>query len=136
MNDDKTLMRFYVAKSTEEIPLYGGITLDYSTTPPGEKVDIYEEEWDIDFNADNNIIMDMWAACNSIIDDGDYDFLDINQCNLLKNWLLEQMKKDNLSAERLQQYNSLLKYVNSALSYNIGLGMECSYIGFYHEDDI
>ncbi len=113
-------MTLYLAKSLENIRMYGPIP-DLGGQP--EKVEEYnfgeeENEWLL-----NNLVDTINARCDSLLDDGDYDFFDVQKCNQLLE-VLEELPENFVPEEYSELIRVLREYCIKAISNHTGIAIE------------
>ena len=113
-------MTFYLAKTLNNIKKYGPVP-DLSGEP--EKVEEYniseeENEWLLD-----NLVDEINARCNSLLDDGDYDYFDVEMCHALIE-LLEDLPKDFVPEKYESMIATLKEYAKRAIGYKTGIAIE------------
>ena len=113
-------MKFYLAKTLEKIKYYGPIP-NLSCEP--DKVEEYsfdeeENEWLLD-----NLVDMINFQCGTLLDDGDVDFFNVEQCKALIN-LIEDLNDDLIPVKYRRTINILKDYATRAVSYNTGIAID------------
>lgn len=71
----------------------------------------------------NDFVEPIDKACGSLLDCGDVDYFDVEQCEKLKNWLDDRLTRP--CPDRLcQLYDVLLDYASRAIDMRTGLVIE------------
>lgn len=78
--------------------------------------------YDFDKMNIDDICLDLYKKYKFLIGDGDYYFLDYNDCLILKNYLVDNINiKEQLS---LELYDSLISFCDEAIKRKTGLGFD------------
>ena len=114
-------MTIYLAKTLENMKKYGPI-FDLSMEP-SERVAEYtfgeeENEWFLSEHVDN-----INAICDTMLDDGDVDFFDINACRKLIVYL-KGIDEKKILPTCVKVYETLMKCAQKAISYQTGIEIE------------
>lgn len=99
-----------------------GPTYDLSMEPDSRVEEIYfgdeQSTWFLD-----NMVDRVNAECETLLDDGDYDFFDYNACLKLKEVIVNQ-RKLGIPDFFQDAYKALLTYVERAIDYGTGIAIE------------
>ena len=113
-------MRFQLAKTLEGLKMYGPI-YDFGTGGP-EKVEEFFAE-DVDDWFLNNVIDKINAACETLLDDGDVDYISPEKCVSLIE-VLDEIPDDVIPYELKRPISVLKEYAKRAIEYNTGVEIE------------
>ena len=113
-------MRFYVARTLEKIKMYGPI-YDFGSAVP-DKVDEYFVEDFNDWFLDN-MIDRINATCDTLLDDGDVDYISAEMCKELVT-MLNNLPQGFVPKENREAVDVLLEYAKRAIDYNTGIEIE------------
>lgn len=114
-------MHFELFLTLEGLCWYGNIPL--SSGVPKRVSEKYQIEPSDVRLLDQDFVDPINDLCGTLLDDGDVDFFDANQCELLAGWLEERIGR--LSDCRLAElYRILLEYANQAVSLGTGMVIE------------
>ena len=114
-------MELYLAKTMENMKMYGP-TYDL-TMESEDRVELFkfgskENDWLM-----NNLIDMINAECNTLLDDGDYDFIDAHGCeNLLK--CLGKVNLADASKEVTQLIRKMEEYATRAIELKTGIAID------------
>ncbi|WP_027206386.1 hypothetical protein [Butyrivibrio fibrisolvens] len=113
-------MRLYLAKTLEGLSMYGSIYNLGSGVP--DKVEDYameyqEYKWMLD-----NLIDRINASCDTLLDDGDVDYIGAEKCKDLVT-LLENLP-DGFVPEDYKVVTVLKNFATRAIEYNTGIAIE------------
>ncbi|MBO4462362.1 MAG: hypothetical protein J5749_05710 [Lachnospiraceae bacterium] len=114
-------MRIYLAKTLEGIGMYGPI-YDLGTGVP-ERVEEYvmseeEQEWLLD-----NLVDSINATCDTLLDDGDYDYINADKCKDLVN-MIDKLPESCVKNQFASALKVLRDYAIRAIEYNTGIAIE------------
>ncbi len=114
-------MRIQLAKTLDGIGFYGPI-YDLGTGVP-DKVEEYvmednEHDWLLEKMIDR-----INAECDTLLDDGDYDFIDAGKCKRLIE-LVDNLPKDYVPEQYKRVVGVLKEYASRAIEYNTGMAIE------------
>ncbi|SCY14284.1 hypothetical protein [Butyrivibrio sp. INlla14] len=114
-------MELYLAKTLDGMKKYGPI-YDLSMEP-AERVESYqfgfeENEWLLD-----NVIDGINAECDTLLDDGDYDFISADKCKALKDYL-KKMDKSMIPSEYHEVIQKLIEFSDKAIEYGTGMAID------------
>lgn len=114
-------MTIYLAKTLDNMKKYGDI-YDLSMEPD-DRVEKYvfgseENEWLV-----NNVIDGINAECDTLLDDGDYDYISCEKCNSLIK-LLNNINLDVIPLKCKELIVKILEYSNLAIEYKTGIAIE------------
>ena len=114
-------MRLYLARTLEGIRMYGPI-YDLGSAVP-EKVDDYimemeEHDWLLD-----NLVDEINSACDTLLDDGDVDYFDVDKCNNLLS-LLDNLENDFVPEYCKRLLLTLREYATYAVENSTGIAIE------------
>ena len=114
-------MEIYLAKTLDNMKMYGP-TYDLSMEPE-DRVETYvfdltENEWLLD-----NLVDSINAACGTLLDDGDYDFIPAKECSNLKE-VLEEVDLNSVPEKCRLLIDKMLEYADRAIKYNTGMAIE------------
>ena len=114
-------MRFYLAKTLDKMKMYGPI---YDLVgEPEDRVEEFlleedENEWLLD-----NLVDDINAECDTLLDDGDYDYIDSEKCNNLSVFL-ENIDPNKVPEKYKRVVEKLLEYSKRAAEYGTGMAID------------
>ena len=63
------------------------------------------------------------ARCDTLLDDGDYDFFDAEKCKALVE-LIDELPKEFIPEKYEKMISDLKSYASIAVSYTTGIGIE------------
>lgn len=114
-------MELYLAKTLDEMKKYGPI-FDLSMEPV-ERVETYsfgfeENEWLL-----RNVIDGINAACDTLLDDGDYDYIGADKCNALKEYLLK-IDRSMIPSSCQKLVLKLIEFSDKAIEYGTGIAID------------
>lgn len=113
-------MRFQLAKNLDGIKMYGPI-YDLGTGGP-DKVEEYiandVNDWFLD-----NMIDKINSACDTLLDDGDVDYIDAERCKCLIE-MINELPDNYIPIEFQQIIEVLIDYAQRAIQYNTGIEIE------------
>lgn len=113
-------MRFQLAKTLDGIKMYGPI-YDLGTGGP-DKVEEYiandVNDWFLD-----NMIDKINSACDTLLDDGDVDYIDAERCKCLIE-MINELPDNYIPIEFQQIIEVLIDYAQRAIQYNTGIEIE------------
>lgn len=114
-------MRFYLAKTLEGLSMYGPI-YDLGSGVP-DKVEDYALDFDEHEWLMTNLIDRINSTCDTLLDDGDVDFIAASKCeNLIE--LLENLP-DGFVPQKFQKTIWVLKdFATRAVGYDTGIAIE------------
>lgn len=113
-------MTVYLSKTLENIKKYGPIP-DLSGEPQKVEEYVYDEEegyWLLE-----NLVDAINARCDTLLDDGDYDFFDVEKCKVLVE-LIDELPKGSVPKKYEKMVSDLRSLALRAVSYNTGIGIE------------
>jgi len=114
-------MRLYLAKTLEGLNMYGPI-YDLGSGVPDKVEDCVlgyaEQEWFLD-----NLVDEINAACDTLLDDGDVDFFDVEKCNKLIS-TLSDIREIKVPEYCEYMIDKLREYAVDAINYNTGIAIE------------
>jgi len=113
-------MRFQLAKTLNGIKKYGPI-FDLGTGD-NSQVEEYVVE-DIDNWFLDNIIDQINAECDTLLDDGDFDYIGAEKCRKLIA-LLDNLPKSDIPKDFYKTIDVLKNYAKRAVEYNTGIEIE------------
>lgn len=113
-------MRFQLAKTLEGIKMYGPI-YDLGTGGP-DKVEEFVME-DVDDWFLNHMIEKINGTCDTLLDDGDVDYISAEKCKDLIN-MLNDLPDDYIPEEFINAVSVLKEYAHKAVEYNTGIEIE------------
>lgn len=113
-------MKFYLAKTLKDMKKYGP-TYDLLLEP--DKVEEYvlsehENEWILE-----NLVDEINSHCGTLLDSGDYDFLDEEQCKSLL-MMLDELPADSIPREYFTTIETLKSFATRAVSYGTGIAID------------
>ena len=114
-------MTFELIKDFSGLEFFGNIP----DTPNevDERVEVFqleESDWDI---LDKDFVDPINNLCNTLLDYGDVDFFNKEQCSLLKSWLVDKLQQ-NLPARDKLLYSKLLDFADQAIMMGTGIVIE------------
>lgn len=113
-------MRFQLAKTFDGIKMYGPI-YDFGT---GETDNV--EEYVVDDINDwflDNMIDKINTTCDTLLDDGDVDYIDAKRCKCLID-MINELPDNYVPKEYQKIIEVLLDYAQRAIQYNTGIEIE------------
>ena len=113
-------MTFYLAKTLDNIKMYGPIP-DLSSNPKNvEEYVITEEEneWLLE-----NLVDIINLKCDTLLDDGDYDFFDVEKCKVLLD-LISNLPEGFVPKKHGEMIRVLKEFTSQAIEYNTGIAIE------------
>ena len=114
-------MRLYLAKTLEGLSMYGPI-YDLGSGVPG-KVEDYVMDYDEHDWMMDNLIDQINATCDTLLDDGDVDYISAKKCeNLIS--LLENLPDGFVPLKYLKVVSVLKDFATRAIEYNTGIAIE------------
>ena len=114
-------MEIYLAKTLDNMKMYGP-TYDLSMEPD-DRVETYsfdlpENEWLLD-----NLVDSINAYCDTLLDDGDYDFIPSDECaNLIR--VLEKVDLKSVPEKCRELVEKMMEFAERAIKYNTGMAIE------------
>lgn len=114
-------MNIYLAKTLEGMKRYGQI-YDLSMEPE-DRVEVIsfgedENRWFLKSHVDN-----VNAACGTLLDDGDVDYIGEEGCKILIRYF-EDVNTSDIESQYRQVIDSLLDYAKRAIQYHTGIVIE------------
>ncbi|MDC7301114.1 hypothetical protein [Agathobacter ruminis] len=113
-------MRFQLAKTLDGIEKYGPV-YDLGSGWP-DKIEEYVAD-DVDDWFLNNMVDQINASCETLLDDGDYDYLDAEKCAKLVK-LLDNISNEFIPEEYEIPIATLKDYAIRAIHNNTGISIE------------
>ncbi len=115
-------MELVLVLSLEGLNYYGYIPETFQAKPgQTESFELTEGDEDL---LDKDFISQIDRLCNSLIDPGDVDYLNAEQCKLMLGWLANGGSRSR-STRRLETiYRKLVEFANKAIE--LGTGICCS----------
>ena len=113
-------MTFQLAKTLEGIKMYGPI-YDLGTGWP-DKIEEYRDEDKNDWFL-NNMVDRINAACDTLLDDGDVDYISAEKCKELVT-IINNLSPQCIPSESQKAMEVLLDYAKRAIEYNTGIEIE------------
>lgn len=113
-------MTFQLAKTLEGIRMYGPI-YDLGTGGP-DKVEEYRVD-DVDNWFLDNMVDRINETCDTLLDDGDVDFIDAEECKKLV-CMIKSLPSNFIPLESQKAMDVLVKYAQGAIEYNTGIEIE------------
>ena len=114
-------MRFYLAKTLEGLEMYGPI-YDLGSGVP-DKVEDYVMEYDEHDWLMENLIDKINAACDTLLDDGDVDYIAAEKCEKLIA-LLDSLPDRFVPQKYIKVISVLKEYAIRAVEYDTGIAIE------------
>jgi hypothetical protein len=114
-------MELYLAKTLENMKLYGptyDLTMESEDRVESFKFGSGESEWLI-----NNLVDMINAECNTLLDDGDYDFIDAHGCEILLK-CLGKFNLANSSKEVEELIKKMKEFATRAVELNTGIAID------------
>lgn len=111
-------MKLVLVLSLEGLDYYGYIPETFQAKPgQTESFELTEGDEDL---LDKDFIDPIDRLCNSLIDPGDVDYLNAEQCKLMLGWLKQRLTKP--IEPRLETiYRKLVEFANKAIELNTGI---------------
>ncbi len=111
-------MELILVLSLEGLDYYGYIPETFQAKPgQTESFELTDEDEDL---LDQDFINPIDRLCNSLIDLGDVDYLNAEQCKLMLGWLEQRLTEP--VASRLETiYRKLVEFANRAIELNTGI---------------
>lgn len=113
-------MTFQLAKTLEGIKMYGPI-YDLGTGGP-DKIEEYRVDDVVDWFLDN-MVDKINATCDTLLDDGDVDFIDAENCKKLVG-MIKSLPSNFIPLESQKAMDVLADYAQRAIEYNTGIEIE------------
>lgn len=113
-------MRFQLAKTLEGIRMYGPIP-DLGSGWPDKVEEYYvddKDDWFLDHMAER-----INAACGTLLDDGDVDFINAESCAELMN-MLHQLPDQFIPPDFSEPIAVLKNFAERAIAYGTGISIE------------
>lgn len=113
-------MKLQLAKTLDGTGMYGPI-YDLGTGGPDKVEEFYfddETDWFLD-----NMVDRINAACDTILDYGDYDYIAADKCQDLLN-MIKKLPCGYVPEEYSPLIKTLESYASKALQYNTGIAIE------------
>ncbi|WP_022750578.1 hypothetical protein [Lachnobacterium bovis] len=114
-------MRLYLAKTLEGLRTYGPI-YDLGSGVP-DKVEDYVMEFDEHDWLMDNLVDKINATCDTLLDDGDVDYIPAEKCEKLIS-LLEDLPDQFVPQKYIKVVSVLKDFATRALKYNTGIAIE------------
>lgn len=114
-------MRFYLAKTLDNMKKYGptiDLTMETADRVEEHVLEFDENEWIVD-----NMVDRINAACDTSLDDGDYDFFDTSQCEKLL-VLFDEIDWDSIPEKYQKILKVLQDYSKRAVVYKTGIAID------------
>lgn len=111
-------MKLILVLSLEELDYYGYIPETFQAKPgQTESFELTEEDVNL---LDNDFIDPTDKLCNALIDRGDVDYLNAEQCRLMLDWLEQRLKEP--TDPRIETiYRELVEFDNKAIELDTGI---------------
>lgn len=113
-------MRFQLAKTFEGIKMYGPI-YDFGTGG-FDKVEEFVTE-DVDDWFLDHMVDQINAACDTLLDDGDVDFISAEKCKELLE-VLNNLPENFVPIDSINAISVLTEYAKKAIEYHTGIEIE------------
>ncbi len=111
-------MELILILSLEGLDYYGYIPETFQAKPGQiESFELTEEDEDL---LDEDFINPIDRLCNSLIDPGDVDYLNAEQCKLMLGWL-EQRLREPVNPRLETIYRKLVEFANKSIELNTGI---------------
>ncbi len=114
-------MTIRLAKTLDGMKMYDGV-YDLCNEPIDRVEEYFIEENHLPYLLEH-FVDQVNSECGTILDDGDYDFFNIEQCALLKTWINKEL--DAEVPEHIHTlYGVILGYIDRAILYNTGIAID------------
>jgi len=114
-------MRFALVKQPEKLSYYGHIpNVPAQSDETSEVFYLNAEDWPL-LNTD--FVDAINDACGTLLDNGDIDYFDKGQCEILRAWLIERMSRP-CSPRLTTLYEQLMAYASAAVAQGTGVVIE------------
>ena len=111
-------MRLILIRDFQGLHYYGYIP--ETNNARKEQIEVFELNKEDEDLLDKDFVTSVDDLCHSLIDPGDVDFLNADQCRLLLGWLRERLK-DPLEPRLEIIYNVLVRFVQKAIELDTGI---------------
>ena len=111
-------MELILVLSLEGLDYYGYIPETFQAKPgQTESFELTDEDENL---LDQDFVDPIDRLCNSLIDPGDVDYLNAEQCKLMLGWL-EQRLTEPVTSRLETIYRKLVEFANRAIELNTGI---------------
>lgn len=114
-------MKFELALNLDNVPYYGNVPDFFDCTDKKSEIFTLEpSDWPL-LNSD--FIDPINEQCETLLDYGDIDFLDVDQCKLLNKWLSDRLSR-NCNTRLRVLYEKLQEFATRAIALGTGIVVE------------
>ena len=113
-------MRLGLVLTLEGTHYYGYVPCFSSIEKDSQSIESYELTEEDEELLDEDFVSPIDKLCNALIDPGEVDYLNAEQCKLMIKWLEQRLNKP--VHPRLKEiYHKLIEFANKAIKLNTGI---------------